>query len=82
MPTVHSQDGFRFVIYFDDHEPAHTHVFKSGETVIILGESGDKLLLPYIRENRGMSRQDERRALFIAIEHQIYLLSRWEEING
>lgn len=61
MPTTHNESGFRFVIYFNDHIPAHIHIFKSGETVVNLGIID--IELPYIRENRGMSRQDERKAL-------------------
>lgn len=79
MPTVLFENGFRFVIYFGDHELAHVHVFKSGETVILLGDPNNK---PTVRENRGMSRQDERRALLITAENQTYLLEKWEEING
>lgn len=44
MPTIHSEDGFRFVIYFNDHAPAHVHAFKSGETVINLGSLDNEAL--------------------------------------
>jgi Domain of unknown function (DUF4160) len=34
------QDGFRFIIYPNDHLPAHVHVFKGGaEVSIFLGDS-------------------------------------------
>ncbi len=33
MHTVSRQDGFRVVIYTDDHEPPHVHVLK-GETEV------------------------------------------------
>ena len=79
MPVVLRQGGFRLVIYLHDHAPPHTHVFKSGETVILLGDLDTK---PSVRENRGMSRSDERKALRIAAENQDYLLERWAEING
>ncbi len=80
MPTIHNENGFRFVIYFNDHAPAHVHVFKSGETVINLGDVDNAP--PSIRENRGMSRQDERQALFITAENQAKFLEKWDEING
>lgn len=79
MPNILRQEGFRFVIYHSDHAPPHTHVFKSGETVLIIGGLDIK---PSVRENRGMSRKDERKALRIAAQKQDYLLERWYEING
>ena len=79
MPVVLRQDGFRFMIYYQDHAPPHTHVFKSGETVLLLGSLDTK---PSVRENRGMGRGDERKAVRIAAENQDYLLERWDEING
>jgi Domain of unknown function (DUF4160) len=35
MPTGLRQDGFDVMIYTDDHPPAHVHVFKAGEEIII-----------------------------------------------
>lgn len=91
MPTVLTLDGFRFVIYYGDHEPAHVHVFRAGdECVINLGrlpvvdEQGkvtDPGEAPALRETY-MGRKDTRRALEIAYENQGYLLARWEDING
>jgi hypothetical protein len=36
MPQVLEQNGFRVMIYPDDHRPAHVHVYKSGLIVIRL----------------------------------------------
>ena len=30
MVTVHRFDGLRFVIYSNDHDPAHVHVLRAG----------------------------------------------------
>ena len=79
MPSVLRQNGFNFYIYYRDHEPAHTHVFKSGEVVINLGRLTEP---PSVREIRGMLKKDVRKALLIAFGNQQYLLERWEEING
>lgn len=49
----------RFVIYTDDHEPAHTHVYGDGEARI------DILDLTVI-SNRGMKTRDLSVALAIA----------------
>jgi hypothetical protein len=29
MPTIVTEDGYRFKIYPNDHPPAHTHVHKA-----------------------------------------------------
>jgi hypothetical protein len=41
MITVHRAAGFSVVIFTNDHEPAHVHVFKDGEAKINLAGPGD-----------------------------------------
>jgi Domain of unknown function (DUF4160) len=36
MVTIHRESGYRFVIFIDDHEPAHVHVHGDGEMKINL----------------------------------------------
>jgi len=80
MPTVLRKNGFVFMIYVDDHEPWHVHVFKQeGEVIINLGNDETPV---FIRENYGMSRPDERQALIIAGENQSSLQEKWREIHG
>ena len=80
MPTILRKNGFRFQIYTDDHEPAHTHVFKAGKQVII--NLGNEQRRVSIRENKGMKTLDVVKAAEIAAEHQAYLLERWREVHG
>ena len=68
------------MIYMDDHPPAHVHVLRAGEEVII--NLGDAETRVSTRENKRMSKHNERRAIIIAGEHQDYLLARWREIHG
>jgi Domain of unknown function (DUF4160) len=35
MPTIIKQDGFRVVMYPNDHIPSHVHVYKGGGEVRI-----------------------------------------------
>lgn len=67
------------MIYTKDHAPAHVHVFKQGEVIINLGDAETPVS---VRENRGMSTRDERRALIIVGEHQEFLQKKWSEIYG
>jgi hypothetical protein len=80
VPTVLRKDGFEFRIYNNDHEPMHSHIWKAGKEVVInLGDAASK---PYIRESRGMTKTDERRALRIAALYQDFLIEEWTRING
>ena len=79
MVTVFRAHGLRFIIFVDDHEPAHIHVFGDGHIKIDLaGAKG----APEIVTIEGMKRNDVRRAMHIVAEQQQYLLSRWREIHG
>jgi len=64
----------------DDHEPAHVHVIKAGQEVVI--NLGSKEARPRVRENRGMRTQDKRKALILAGDYQESLLSKWRDIHG
>lgn len=79
MPTVLRQNGFSFMIYLNDHDPSHVHIFGQGELIVFLGDAETRVS---VRQNIRMSSQDERRALEIAGEKQPFLLDRWNEING
>lgn len=71
--------GLRVVIYVNDHDPAHVHVFGDGEAEInLLGADG----LPGLVWADGMSRGEVRRAMRVVAEQQAFLLARWEELHG
>jgi hypothetical protein len=36
MQMIHRQDGLRFAIFTDDHEPAHVHGLAGGELKILI----------------------------------------------
>ena len=76
MPTIIKQDGFRVVIWPNDHLPPHVHVFKRDAEVKIA------LLEPIVFNVEGqISNKDLVKALNLVIEHQIKLLQRWKEIH-
>jgi hypothetical protein len=78
MPQVFEQNGFRVMIYPDDHRPAHVHIYKSGLIVIRLN---NRRTAPSIREVVGMSRKDTRDALMLVIEHKKMLVKEWRKIH-
>ncbi len=79
MVTVHRAHGLSVVIFVDDHEPAHVHVFGDGMAKINLAGSGGD---PELILVNGMSRGDIRRAMRVVKERQVYLLKRWSDIHG
>ena len=79
MVTVYRAGGFAFVIFVNDHEPAHIHVFDDGQIKISLNSANGG---PELVWADGMKRGDIRRAMRIAEQRQGYLLSRWREIHG
>ncbi len=80
MPTILRRSGFEFVIRTHDHLPPHIHVLHGGtEVVLNLGIEGN---LPFVREMRGMSDRQIRRALDIAVENNEIFLIEWRRIHG
>lgn len=65
----------RFVIYLDDHEPAHVHVYGDGEARI-------DILNVRVLSVRSMSKRDVARALTVVSAQRGYFLERWTEIHG
>jgi hypothetical protein len=78
MPQVLVQNGFRVMIYPDDHRPAHLHIYKSGLIVIRLN---NRRTPPSIREVIGMSRKEARDALLLVTEHKKVLVKEWRKIH-
>ncbi len=66
MVVVHRAHGFRFVIYTQDHEPAHIHITGAGQAKInLLGADG----APEVIFSIGVKRADMRRLLTEVTRH-------------
>lgn len=79
MVTVFRAHGLRVMIFVDDHQPAHVHVFGDGQAKInLLGADGAPELIWADR----MTSSEVRRAMRVVVEQQALLLSRWEDIHG
>jgi Domain of unknown function (DUF4160) len=79
MPSILRVEGFDFRIYFNDHLPAHVHVFKAeGQAKISIGSVSG---LPELLQVKGMSRGNAKRSLELVVEYQDVLLAKWEEIH-
>ena len=80
MPTVLRQAGFDFMVYTHDHTPAHVHIWKGGNELIV--NLGDDIQSAAIRENNGMSRAEAKRAWQIVVAQRDFLSEEWENIHG
>lgn len=79
MVTVYRAHGLRVIVFTDDHEPAHVHVFGDGHAKInLLGPDGS----PSIVRAEGMKANDLRRALNLVRDRQDEFLAKWKELHG
>lgn len=79
MVTVHREAGLRFVIFTDDHEPAHVHVIGDGKAKInFTGPDG----VPELVYNDGLKAGDLRKAMRIVAEQRAMLQARWDDYHG
>jgi hypothetical protein len=79
MVTIYRAHGMRVVIFSDDHEPAHVHVFGDGQAKINLAGPGG---LPELVWVVGMTRTEVRRAMQLVTDQQAAFLARWREVHG
>lgn len=79
MVTIHRAHGLRVIIFTDDHEPAHVHVFGDGQAKInLIGLDGG----PTLVWAEGMKANELRRAVQLVRDQQEQFLARWREIHG
>ena len=79
MVVVHRAHGYRFVIYTNDHQPAHVHITGPGQAKInLLGPDG----APELVSSIGIKRSDMRRLFAEVVERRDEFLRAWERIHG
>ncbi len=76
MPTLVFERGFKIIIYYNDHEPAHVHVKKAGFEARIQLEPIQTI------ENYGFNQSDLKIALELVLKHQASLINTWQTIYG
>ena len=76
MATILRRDGFRVMVFTNDQEPPHVHVFKAGVEAVI------ELAPLAIRDNYRMSRANLRRAVDLVAENQPLLVEAWRAVHG
>ena len=74
MPEILRREGYKFIIYFNDHDPRHVHVEKGGGRAKIMLEEEIE-----IRSFSGFKSKELRKILGIIVEHYDYLIQKWDE---
>jgi len=78
MGTVHRAHGFRFVMFSNDHSPAHVHVFGQGGEAKIVLEGPGGVRIDWVA---GITRGDQRRVLREAERERVRLMAMWRTIH-
>ncbi|MEL6468300.1 MAG: DUF4160 domain-containing protein [Cyanobacteria bacterium J06614_10] len=83
MAEILRIDGFKIVIFSDDHNPAHVHVRK-GEFEVKINISGDRAELMSGEENskRAANRKLRRQAVEIVNDNLKMLINEWRRIDA
>lgn len=76
MLTVRRAHGLRFIIYTQDHDPAHVHVRGAD------GEARINLLTGRLLANFGLSAPERRRAMAEVAIQRLRLLAEWDRIHS
>jgi hypothetical protein len=78
MPTALVIDGFRIVIYTNDHAPAHVHAVRGdGEAKINIANERVALVSAF-----GLKKSEIKRAVRIVSANRQSLLQKWIEAHG
>lgn len=77
MPNIFTKNGFRIVIYPNDHEPIHVHIHKAGSEIRI-----NVLNLKPMSVKGSIGNRDIKKALKLVEEQQKLIIEKWCEING
>jgi hypothetical protein len=79
MVTVHRLGNFRFVIFSNDHDPAHIHIVGPGSEakVQLAGTNGLTLIWQH-----GFHPAEMRKVMVEVALRREMLLQRWNDIHG
>lgn len=81
MGVVLRENGWRFVIYVDDHVPPHVHVKRrgGGEVKATIPRPDEYVSVLRVRD---LPTHEAVRAVRLVEEHRDLLLREWEKIHG
>ena len=80
MPTVLLVDGLRVMIFTDDHEPPHVHVFRAGSEAVFFLNCPDGP--PSLRDRKGFSFREVNKIEKWLTEYVTALCGDWRRLHG
>jgi hypothetical protein len=80
MPTICRKQGYRVVIYTNDHRPAHVHVIKKPREAVFTLHCPHGP--PELRESKGMKLQEVNDILDALTDCIPSLCGEWRKIHG
>jgi hypothetical protein len=75
MPTLIREAGYRVMMYFNDHNPPHVHVFSAEKEARVTLDPIE------LKTNLGFNTHEVRDILDIIERHQAELLAAWRRIH-
>lgn len=81
MSEIDRDGPFKVIIYPNDHEPSHVHVWHPSGVVVVnlTGDSG----APEIRNvGKNVKTNDAKRAYQLVVEKQDLYMDAWRAIHG
>ncbi len=83
MAEIFRLNGFKVVIFSDDHDPPHVHIRK-GDFEVKIDISGDRAALMAGEENskRAADQKLRKQALKIANDNLAMLMDEWRQIDA
>lgn len=83
MAEVFRIDGFKVVIFSDDHNPPHVHVRKGGfEVKINIAGEQAELMIGEENNRRAADRRLRKQAVKIANDNLARLMDEWRRIDA
>ena len=76
MPVIFRDSGLRFIIFVDDHSPAHVHVEGKGGSAKIAIDDASLIW------TRNLGRTDVIRAVNVVKSQQAEFRTAWQKIHG
>lgn len=77
MPTVFNEDGYRGMVFPNDHDPVHVHVYKNELSIKI-----NVITLEVIDLEGGRPKPKEvKKALRLAEKHRRKIEEKWAELH-
>lgn len=83
MAEIFRINGFKVVIFSDDHDPPHVHIRKGDfEVKINISGTNAELMAGEVNKQRASDKKLRKQALKIANDNLTMLIDEWRQIDA